>query len=87
VENGIIFSENILSTSPPSIFIGLYSLYDMMFYSNQLVVSCSLLGTAIEDTAIGTFKGMKDPSRVLNNLSNNFDNAYASYIDVSMFMS
>lgn len=59
----------------------------MMFYSNQLVIGCSLLGTSIKGTAAGTWTGMKNPSRILNNLSNNFDNAYTSYTDVKMFMS
>jgi hypothetical protein len=87
VYNGVIFGENIVSTDPPTIFTALYSLYDMMFYSNDLVDKCTLLGYAVKDTANATFVGIKKPSRVLNNLSNNFDNAYSSYNDVKMFMS
>lgn len=78
--------QNLISTHVPNIFTGLYSLWDMLFYSEQLVDSCTLLGMAIRTTASATWTSLFDISRVLNNFSNNFDDAYTSYADLKMFM-
>lgn len=78
--------QNLISTHVPHVFTGLYSLWDILFYSEQLVDSCTLLGLAIQTTATATWTSLFDISRVLNNFSNNFDDAYTSYADLRMFM-
>lgn len=86
VTNGVIFTENALSLSLTKWFFAAYSMWDIFYYSNQLVNSCALLKYAMElnyeESKIGMFK----ISRLLNNLSNNYDNAYQSYDNVKSFM-
>jgi len=48
VSNGIVIYENILSLSPPQLFIAAYSMWDILYYSEYLVNSCTLLGKVME---------------------------------------
>jgi len=86
VTNGVIFTENALSVSMTNWFLAAYSMWDIFYYSNQLVNSCALLKYAIELNFKESKAGMFKISRLLNNLSNNYDNAYQSYDNVKSFM-
>ena len=47
ITKGEIFGENIATIKPSLWFTGLYALWDVLFYSNQLVSSCTNLYDAI----------------------------------------
>ena len=86
VTNSMIFTENALSLSITKWFLAAYSMWDIFYFSNQLVNSCALLGYAVELNFSESKVGMFKISRLLNNVSNNYDNAYQSYDNVKSFM-
>lgn len=60
-------------------FNSLYSLYDMMFYSNELVVSCSMLYSASAQTVSTTSANFFNLSRLFQNFSHSFFDALHDY--------
>ena len=87
VSNAIIVQENLFTTSIPSIFTGLFSLWDIMFYSDPLVESCTELGLAMKTTSVETFKSFFNPSKILANFNNNFDEAWTNFLNFKSFFS
>ena len=86
VENGYIFYENVFNSNPNLWFIGLFAAWDIFYFSKPFVNSCQLLGDAIMLNYEGISEGLFSISRLLNNLSNNFDEAVTAYSDVQKFM-
>lgn len=67
-------------------FTAAYAMWDIFYFSEPLVEYCSLLGYAMQFSFDSAKEDIFKLSRLLNNVSNNYDNAYTSYSDVKMFM-
>ena len=61
-------------------------MWDILFYSEPLVTSCTELGIAMKTTSVATFKSFFSPSRILTNLNYNFDDSWTSYLNVKSFL-
>lgn len=82
----LVFSDNILSTQPPKLFTAAYAMWDIFYYSESLVYDCTLLGEEMKINWKNTMQNLWNISKLLNNVSNNYDNAFSSYTDVKSFM-
>lgn len=80
------FGTNILSFKSEQTFTALYALWDVLFFSEPLMYSCTLLANTIRLSYDQSRVNMFKISRLLNNISNNFDEAASNYKDVKMFV-
>ena len=86
VMNFEAFVTNFFTWVPDLWFTGLFALWSVFYFSEPLVFECTDLYNTMQHTYMQSRTNMFKMSRLLNNLSNNFDLAATNFKDVAMFM-
>lgn len=86
IGNGLDIASLMQARNINNTFTALYSFYDMIFYSNQLLVSCTGVFMAAGEEADQTAGGLFSLSRLFFNFSHNFVTAIDDYLVLSTFL-